>query len=136
MIESGIHYKIFSDRIRDGPQIPDCISVGEWLREMPEFACDRQPSQWVRNRKGLAELSSAYYAFSLFGKNPVDVEVETCEVVTQQDQCTIPERADVDFWRGTRVETANVAKAYGRFVPLPRQYDCLKSGEDLARATA
>jgi integrase len=25
--------------------------------------------------------------------------VETCEVVTQQDQCTIPERADVDFRR-------------------------------------
>jgi hypothetical protein len=24
--------------------------------------------------------------------------------------------------RGTRVETANVAKAYGRFVPLPGQY--------------
>ena len=47
MIESGIHYKIFPDRIRDGPQIPDCISVDEGLREMPEFACDGQPSQWV-----------------------------------------------------------------------------------------
>jgi len=81
-------------------------------------------------------LSSAYCAFSLFGKNAVNVEVETCEVVTQQDQRTIPERADVEFWRGTRVETANVAEAYGRLVPLPGQYDCLKSGEDLARAAA
>ena len=136
MIESDIHDKIFPDRIRDGPQIPDCISVDEWLREMPEFACDCQPSQWVRNREGLAELSPTYYAFSLFGRNAVDVEVGTCEVVTQQDQCTIPERADVDFRRGTRIETANVAQAYGRFVTLPGQYGCLKSGEDLARATA
>ena len=40
MIESGIQYKIFPDRIRDGPQIPDGISAGEWLREVPEFACD------------------------------------------------------------------------------------------------
>jgi hypothetical protein len=47
MIESDIHYKIFPDRIRHGPQIPDCVSAGEWLREMPEFAGDRQPSQWV-----------------------------------------------------------------------------------------
>jgi hypothetical protein len=39
-----------------------------------------------RNRESLAELSSAYYAFGLFGKNPVDVEVETCEAVIQQDQ--------------------------------------------------
>jgi len=80
-------------------------------------------------------LSSADYAFSLFGENAVDVEVETCEIVTQQDQCTIPERADVDFWRGTRIETANVTKAYGGFVPLPGQYDSLKSGEDLAGGT-
>jgi hypothetical protein len=47
MVESGIQYKIVPDRIRDGPQIPDGISAGEWLREMPEFACDCQPSQWV-----------------------------------------------------------------------------------------
>jgi hypothetical protein len=47
MVESGIQYKIFPDRIRDGPQIPDGISAGEWLREVPEFACDCQPSQWV-----------------------------------------------------------------------------------------
>jgi len=46
MIESGIQYKIVFDRIRDGPQIPDGISTGEWLREMPKFACDCQPSQW------------------------------------------------------------------------------------------
>src|SRR6202035_4147665 len=69
-------------------------------------------------------------------KMPSMSKVETCEVVTQQDQCTIPERADVDFRRGTRVETANVAEAYGRFLPLPGQYDRLKSGEDLAGATA
>ena len=47
MIESRIHYKIFPDRVRDGPQIPNSIFVGEWLREMPEFGCDCQPSQWV-----------------------------------------------------------------------------------------
>jgi hypothetical protein len=47
MIESGIQYKIFPDWVRDGPQVPDGISAGEWLREMPEFACNRQPSQWV-----------------------------------------------------------------------------------------
>jgi len=47
MIESGIQYKILPDRIRDGPQIPDGISAGEWLREMPELACDCQPPQWV-----------------------------------------------------------------------------------------
>jgi hypothetical protein len=47
MIESGIQYKVFPDRIRDGPQIPDGISAGEGLRAVPEFACDRQPSQWV-----------------------------------------------------------------------------------------
>ena len=47
MIESGIQYKIFPDRIRDGPQIPAGISAGEWLREVPEFARDCQPSQWV-----------------------------------------------------------------------------------------
>ena len=45
MIESGIHYKSFPERIRDGPQIPDCISASQWLREMPEFACDCQPPQ-------------------------------------------------------------------------------------------
>src|ERR1700675_3718030 len=38
MSESGIQHKIFPDRIRHGPQIPDCVSAGEWLREMPEFA--------------------------------------------------------------------------------------------------
>ena len=81
-------------------------------------------------------MSSAYYAFRLFGKNAVEVEVETCEVVTHQDQGTILERADIEFRCGTRVETANVAEAYGRFVPLPGQYDCLKSSEDLAGATA
>jgi hypothetical protein len=42
MIESGIQYKIFPDRIQDGPQIPDGMSAGEGLREMPEFDCDRQ----------------------------------------------------------------------------------------------
>ena len=47
MIESGIQYKIFPDRIRDGPQIPNGISAGEGLREVPEFACDCQPSQWA-----------------------------------------------------------------------------------------
>ena len=47
MIESDIHDKSFPDRIRDGPQIPDGISAGEWLREVPEFACDYQPSQGV-----------------------------------------------------------------------------------------
>ena len=47
MIEAGIQYKIVPDRIRDGPQIPDGIFAGEWLREMPEFACDHQPSQGV-----------------------------------------------------------------------------------------
>ena len=47
MIESGIQYKIFPDRIRDSPQIPDCISADEWLREMPEFAGDCQPTEWV-----------------------------------------------------------------------------------------
>ena len=47
MIESDIHYKIFPDRMRHGPQIPEGISAGEWLREMPEFVGDRQPSQWV-----------------------------------------------------------------------------------------
>jgi hypothetical protein len=47
MIESDIHYKISPDRIRDGPQIPDGIAAGEWLREVPEFACDCQPSQGV-----------------------------------------------------------------------------------------
>jgi hypothetical protein len=47
MIESGIQGKIFPSRIRDGPQIPDGISAGEWLREVLEFSCDRQPSQWV-----------------------------------------------------------------------------------------
>jgi len=97
MIESGIHYKSFPNRIRDGPQITDCISVDKWLREMPELASDGKPSQWVRNRKGLAELSSAYSAFRLFGKDAVDIQVEACEVVTQQDRCTIAECADVDF---------------------------------------
>jgi hypothetical protein len=29
MIESGIQYKVFPDRIRDGPQIPNGISAGE-----------------------------------------------------------------------------------------------------------
>jgi hypothetical protein len=47
MIESSIQYEIFPDRIRDRPQIPDGISAGEWLREVPEFSCDCQPSQWV-----------------------------------------------------------------------------------------
>ena len=47
MIEAGIQYKIVPDRIGDSPQIPDGIFAGEWLREMPEFACDRQPSQGV-----------------------------------------------------------------------------------------
>ncbi len=47
MIRSCIHYKIFPDRARDGPQIPNSILVGEWLREMPKFGCDCQPSQWV-----------------------------------------------------------------------------------------
>ena len=47
MIESGIQYKIFPDRIRNGPQIPDGISAAEWLRGVPEFACDCQPSQSV-----------------------------------------------------------------------------------------
>src|SRR5579864_87888 len=47
MIESSIDYKIFPDRVRDGPQIPEGISAGEWLREVPEFACDCQRSQWV-----------------------------------------------------------------------------------------
>jgi hypothetical protein len=47
MIESGIQYKVFPDRIRDGPQIPDGISAGEWLREVPELACNRQLPQWV-----------------------------------------------------------------------------------------
>ena len=47
MIESDIHYEISLDGIRDRPQIPNCIFVDEWLREMPEFACDRQPPQWV-----------------------------------------------------------------------------------------
>ena len=47
MIEPGVQYKIFPDWIRDGPQISDGISAGEWLREMPELACNRQPSQWV-----------------------------------------------------------------------------------------
>ena len=40
MVESGIHYEISPDRIRDGPQSSDCISADEGLREMPEFACD------------------------------------------------------------------------------------------------
>ncbi len=80
-------------------------------------------------------MSSAYYAFRLFGKNAVDVEVETCEVITHQDQGTIPERADVEFRCGTRIEAADVAEAYGRFVLLAGQYDCLKSGKDLAGAT-
>jgi hypothetical protein len=44
MIKSGIQYKVFPDRIRDGPQIPDGISVCEWLREVPEFTCYCQPS--------------------------------------------------------------------------------------------
>src|SRR5258708_39130653 len=52
MIESGIHYKSFPNRIRDGPQITDCISVDKWLREMPELASDGKPSQVVRNLKG------------------------------------------------------------------------------------
>jgi len=47
IIESGIQYKIFPDRIRNGPQIPNGISAGEGLREVPEFACDCQPSQWM-----------------------------------------------------------------------------------------
>jgi len=47
MIESSIQYKIFPDRIRDGPQIPEGITTGEWLREVPELACDCEPSQWV-----------------------------------------------------------------------------------------
>jgi hypothetical protein len=47
MIESDIQYKIFPDRIRDGPQIPNGISAGEGLREVPEFPCDCQPSQWA-----------------------------------------------------------------------------------------
>ena len=42
MIESGIQYKIVSDGIRDGPQIPNSILVGEWLREMP----DRPPKRF------------------------------------------------------------------------------------------
>jgi hypothetical protein len=45
MIEAGIQYKIVPDRIRDGPQISDGIFAGEWLGEMPEFACDHQPCQ-------------------------------------------------------------------------------------------
>jgi hypothetical protein len=67
----------------------------------------------------VAELSSAYDAFSLFLKHAVDLEVGTCEVVAHQDQRTIPERADVEFRRQTCVETSNVAEAFGRFVPLP-----------------
>ena len=47
MIESGIPYKIFPGPIRDGPQGPDGIAAVEWLREVPEFACDCQPSQGV-----------------------------------------------------------------------------------------
>ena len=47
MIESGIQDKIFPSRIRDGPQVPDGILAGEWLREVPEFARDCQPFQWV-----------------------------------------------------------------------------------------
>ena len=86
--------------------------------------------------RALSELSSAHDAFRLFGNDAVDVEVETCQVVTHQDQCTILERPDVKFRRETRVETANVAEAYGSFVRLPGQYDCLKSGEHLTGATA
>jgi hypothetical protein len=47
MVEAGIQYKMFHDQILDGPQIPGRIFAGEWLRKMPEFACDRQPSQGV-----------------------------------------------------------------------------------------
>jgi len=47
MIESGIQYKVFPDRIRDGPKIPDSISASERLGKVPEFTCDCQPSQLV-----------------------------------------------------------------------------------------
>jgi hypothetical protein len=47
MVESGFQHKIFPDWIRDGPQIPDGISAGELLREVPKFTCDCQPSQWM-----------------------------------------------------------------------------------------
>ncbi len=81
-------------------------------------------------------MCATYYAFGLFGKNAVDVDVKTCEVIAHQDQRAILECADVELRRGTRVETADVAEAYGRSVPLPGQYDCLKSSEDLAGAIA
>ena len=47
MIEPGIHYKVFTEGIRDCPQIANCIPVCEWLSEMPEFASDCQRSQRV-----------------------------------------------------------------------------------------
>jgi hypothetical protein len=47
MIESGIDYNIYPDRIRNCPQIPNGISASEWLRKVPEFTCDCQAPQWV-----------------------------------------------------------------------------------------
>ena len=118
MIDSGIQYKIFLTGYETAHKFPTAfLLVSGCVKCQSSPATVSRPSEceiervWPNCPRRITPLVCSE-------KNAIDVEVETCEVVTHQDQCAIPERADVDFRRGTRVETANVAEAYGRFVPL------------------
>jgi hypothetical protein len=42
VIESCVEDKIGTRRVGHGPQIPDCVAAQKWLREVPDFSCQRE----------------------------------------------------------------------------------------------
>jgi hypothetical protein len=85
MIEPSVDYQVLAHRIRNRPEIPNCVAVLEWLREMPHFTGNCELSKRVRDGERLPELCSTHAILSLFGNYSVHIDVKPVDVVTQKE---------------------------------------------------
>jgi len=49
MVESRVKYKVLASRVGQRPEIANCISAGERLREMPEFSVGNEWPKGMRH---------------------------------------------------------------------------------------
>src|SRR6266702_723373 len=133
VVESRIHDKIGTSRVGYSPEVPGRIAVKERLREVPDFSCQRESLQRMRDRKRLPVLRPPDNSLRLLVEDSVGVKMKTEQVAAHENQSRLIRRADVDVRGGPRVDGPKVTHRDRRANFVPGKQNALRAHRDSAR---
>src|SRR5579862_1991682 len=99
---------------------------------MPEFAGYGEFLQRVGDGERLTELCPAHASLRFLGHNEISVVMKSRDVVAHKDRSTLAKRSEVEFRRGTLIQTASIADGDGRPRLIGRDEHNLRANEYFA----